>query len=413
MLRSSLNSINQHSSTSWYEKFCLKKLFKLLNNTQYGVITVYYDDNTYHIEGKQTGPSANININNLTKMLILLIRKSDIGFAEGYIEGYWTTTHLTNCLLFFAINEPCFKPSILTSVWNRLKNKWLHFRARNSLLGSKQNIQFHYDLGNEFYKLWLDETMTYSSGIYQKPADTLIQAQSNKYHRIYKQLNPKPGATILEIGCGWGGFAAYAVEQGSKVLGITLSNEQFQYCQQQFSSQAKLSAASFKQLDYRHLENTYSYIVSIEMFEAVGEQYWHTYFKQLESCLKPGGTAVLQVITINEIFFEGYRSRPDFIQLYIFPGGMLPTRSKVVSLAEQHNLQINNLISIGESYKHTLQDWLANFTNNQEALDRIGFDKKFRKTWRYYLAYCIAGFVCNRIDTIQVTLQKPVNPQQQ
>ncbi|MDE1465788.1 SAM-dependent methyltransferase [Spartinivicinus poritis] len=410
MLRSSLNSINQHSSIHWYEKFCLKKLLKLLNNTQYGVISVSYGGNTYHIEGKQTGPSANITINNLTKLLILLMRKSDIGFAEGYIEGYWTTTHLTNCLLFFATNEPYFKSSILMAVWNRLKNKWLHFRARNSLLGSKQNIQFHYDLGNEFYQLWLDKTMTYSSGIYQKPTDTLIQAQRNKYQRIYQQLNPKPEETILEIGCGWGGFAAYATEQGSKVLGITLSNEQLHYCQQRFSSQANSAAVNFKRLDYRHLNNTYSYIASIEMFEAVGEQYWHIYFAKLASCLKSGGTAVLQIITINEVFFESYRNRPDFIQLYIFPGGMLPTRSKVISLAEQHNLQVSNLISIGESYRRTLQDWLVNFNNCQEALEGMGFNKKFRKTWQYYLAYCIAGFLCNRIDTIQVTLHKPDKP---
>jgi cyclopropane-fatty-acyl-phospholipid synthase len=265
---------------------------------------------------------------------------------------------------------------------------------KNTYNGSKKNIQYHYDLGNDFYQLWLDETMTYSSALFDGENVNLSAAQKNKYQRILSKLNDKKN--ILEIGCGWGGFAKEAVLQGYNVTGLTLSKEQKKY-----ADNLGLKNFTIKLQDYRKEKIKYDNIVSIEMFEAVGRQYWDTYFKTIKNCLNKDGKAIIQTITIDDEVALGYKKRVDFIQKHIFPGGVLPSKSEFINLAKANDLKVVEAFDFGGDYQKTLINWLDNFNKVKEKVINLGFDEKFIRKWQFYLAYCAAGFGAKRTSVMQ------------
>jgi cyclopropane-fatty-acyl-phospholipid synthase len=273
-----------------------------------------------------------------------------------------------------------------------------HLIHANTRSGSRRNIAYHYDLGNEFYRLWLDESMTYSAALYDRADDTLELAQQRKRERIVALLDPGKGEKILEIGCGWGALAARLGEQGADVVGLTLSREQFAYATELARQNGLSSRLNFELSDYRDTKGTFDKIVSVEMLEAVGEQYWPAFFGALRQRLKAGGRAVLQAITIDEDRFDAYRRSPDFIQRYIFPGGMLPTKSIMASQAEQAGLKLVSAEHFGQSYALTLAEWRQRFWRARDDVERLGFDERFMRMWEYYLSYCEAGFRAGSID---------------
>ena len=323
-----------------------------------------------------------------------LATSGSMGWAESYIDGNWSTNSIIGLFHLFLQNEKHFPTHIHGSAFNKIANQVVHRWNRNTLEGSRRNISKHYDLGNEFYKLWLDESMSYSSAMFDAPGQSLAAAQQTKMRKIVDSVSAQPGDRVLEIGCGWGAMAStLATESGCDVTGISLSKQQLDYARQQrdFRTQGD-GNTRFEFCDYRNIKGQYEHIVSIEMFEAVGREYWMEYFHKLQSTLKRGGTAVLQVITIFEDRYENYLNKPDFIQKYIFPGGMLPTKTMLAELAEKHGFRINNVDYFGESYATTLRIWRERFESTVGQTRLQGFDESFIRMWRYYLAYCEAGF---------------------
>ena len=278
----------------------------------------------------------------------------------------------------------------------------MHWRRRNSRRGSRRNIHAHYDLGNDFYALWLDPTMTYSAALFEgADSQALEAAQTAKYERILEQIGAKQGDSILEIGCGWGGFAETAARRGMRVTGVTISREQLAYAKARLEKAGLGDRVDLRFCDYRDMEGRYDHIVSIEMIEAVGERYWPDYFAALKRHVAPGGSILVQAIVIAEDFFEGYRHQPDFIQTYVFPGGMLLSPSALREQCRQAGLKIAELYSFGLDYARTLETWLHSFDKVADDVARLGFDERFRRMWRYYLAYCAAGFSTRRTDVLQ------------
>jgi cyclopropane-fatty-acyl-phospholipid synthase len=326
-----------------------------------------------------------------------VIRNGDRGFAEDYRAGRWDTDDLTALVTLCLMNRHAFDRFIEGPLLSKVLSRLSYMLKLNSLKGSKRNIHAHYDLGNDFYGLWLDPSMTYSAAIYNGPGDTLAQAQDNKYDRILDCLERNSG-NLLEIGCGWGGFAARAAERGDFGLkGITLSEEQRDYASRRLGGGAQIALE-----DYRHQRGTFDHIVSIEMFEAVGERYWPAYFGKIGALLNRGGKAVLQTITMNEADFNTYRTGGDFIRSYIFPGGMLPAPSRFADQARRAGLKTSAPFYFGMDYARTLEGWLANFERNKDRVRALGFDDGFIRLWRFYLAACIAGFRTGRTDVMQV-----------
>jgi cyclopropane-fatty-acyl-phospholipid synthase len=380
-------------------------LMSILARIRHGRLTIHLDGERY-VVGDTDEYHATIHIHHPMRLAWKCLTKGDLGFGQAYLAGDWSSDHPADLLTLLVQNwHKIGTPLDARRQWFRLPTKWLHQLRRNSVKNSRKNIAHHYDMGNDFYRAWLDESMTYSAALYASPEMSLEQAQHTKYQRILDELQAQPGQSILEIGCGWGGFAELAAEQGCKVHGITLSSEQLAWAQQRltrFGDQTHLELR-----DYRHLEGTYDHIVSIEMFEAVGEEYWQTYFDTLQRHLKPGGRAMLQIITIGDEWFKTYRARPDFIQRYVFPGGMLPCPARLDALIAGSNLKQINHIGFGKAYARTLAEWEKRFTAALPTLRPLGYDQRFERLWRYYLAYCEAGFNEGRIDVIQLTLEKP------
>jgi cyclopropane-fatty-acyl-phospholipid synthase len=289
-----------------------------------------------------------------------------------------------------------------TNVFHGMLLKLLHRRRENTREGSKKNIHAHYDLGNDFYGLWLDPSMTYSSALYEgEESKPLEAAQIAKYDRILAQLGARQGDTILEIGCGWGGFAEVAARRGMRVTGVTISKEQLEYARARLQRAGLSDRVDLQFRDYRDIEGRYDHIVSIEMIEAVGERYWPDYFATLKRHVLPGGSAIVQAIVIADDFFERYRTHPDFIQTYVFPGGMLLSPSSLREQCRQAGLKVAELYSFGLDYARTLETWLGRFDRVADQVGRMGFDERFRRMWRYYLAYCAAGFSTRRTDVLQ------------
>jgi cyclopropane-fatty-acyl-phospholipid synthase len=347
--------------------------------------------------GPRPGPHGIVELRR-SRALWRLLTRGDVGFAEGFIAGDWTSPDLTALIAVAAANiarlDATFAGSWPVRAWRRLA----HRRNRNSAAGSRRNIAFHYDLGNDFYRLWLDEGMTYSSACRIAPGQSLEDAQHHKLNRIRELLDPRPNDDVLEIGCGWGTLATHLAPYCRNITGLTLSAEQLAYGETQVSAQGLGEKIHLRLRDYREEVGRYDRIVSIEMLEAVGEAYWPTYFDQLRRCLKPGGHIVLQAITIRADRFESYRRSPDFIQRTIFPGGMLPTPAILEHQAERASLVVTRTETFGDAYADTLAEWRQRFEAAWPQVAALGFSPAFRRLWTYYLSYCEAGFRTGTID---------------
>lgn len=349
-----------------------------------------------------TPPSAVLHIHDW-RACGRIIKAGDIGFAESFAAGWLDTPDLTALLRLALKNEAVLERFVfggkLATLWYRLKH-WLRPNTRE---GSKRNIHAHYDIGNDFYQLWLDKSWTYSSAIFAGDfSQSLESAQAAKYQRIIDTLALKAGDKVLEIGCGWGGFAEHAARCGVEVHGITISEAQLAVAQ----ARNQGNSARLWLCDYRDLNEQYDAIVSIEMFEAVGERFWPGYFNQLQQCLKPGAKALVQSITIHDARFEYYRANTDFIQQYIFPGGMLPSPERFVAKAAEVGLKTLDQYHFGADYAETLRRWSQAFSACEATIAAQGFDDEFRRIWRLYYAYCEAGFDEGRTDVVQFLLQK-------
>ncbi|MBL3559425.1 SAM-dependent methyltransferase [Rhodovulum sulfidophilum] len=365
------------------------------------------DGRRFRAEGRGAGPVAQLDIHD-GDVFARLIREGDLGFCEAYVEGGWSTPDLMAFMdLVHADNDELFDgfPGLgLLRAYERLRF-WLQ---SNSKTQARKNISHHYDLGNEFYGLWLDETMTYSSALFRTGQESLEAAQELKYAAMVDQMGVAPGDHVLEIGCGWGGFAEYAAGQrGLKVTGLTISREQHDYAVARIARAGLADRVEIKLQDYRDETGRYDGIASIEMFEAVGEKYWPTYFRQVNDCLKPGGQATLQVITVQERRYEIYRKGVDFIQKYIFPGGMLPSPGVLRAQASAAGLEIRRSMEFGESYALTLRRWHETFNDRWDEVARLGFDARFRRMWNLYLASCAATFHSGNCDVTQLTVARP------
>ncbi|MBB4120381.1 SAM-dependent methyltransferase [Martelella radicis] len=359
------------------------------------------------VSGAKAGPAAEIRLNN-PRPLFRLLSEGDLGFARSYIDGDWDTPDLGAVIDLAIANEEELSKTLSSSYLFTQMSRLRHRLRANTKTGSKRNIAFHYDLGNAFYKLWLDETMTYSSALYEGRERSLPEAQTAKYDRILACLQVGPQDRILEIGCGWGGFAEHAARTtGCHVTGLTLSEEQAKFARKRLADKGLAAQTDIRLEDYRDCRGTFDKIVSIEMFEAVGEENWPVFFETVNQRLAPGGTAVIQSIAIEHHRLNDYRSNPDFIQHFIFPGGMLPSIETFRKGASSAGLAVKDLFSFGNDYARTLLEWEKRFLSEWEAIHPLGFDERFRRMWRYYLNYCASGFSAGRIDVAQFHLMKP------
>lgn len=366
------------------------------------------DGSTHHLEGREPGRTAGLTISDWRCVRRTMVG-GDIGFAEGYMAGEWDSPHLATLLEAFADNYDRLSRLVDGNPALNAVNRLAHALNRNSRRGSRRNIHAHYDLGNEFYSQWLDASMTYSAARFSGPGLSLEQAQHAKYARLAETMDLRRDQSVLEVGCGWGGFAEYAAREiGARVTAITISREQYDFARRRIHEAGLAERADIRLVDYRDVEGRFDRVASIEMFEAVGERYWPDYFTTLRRTLKPGGRAGLQIITIRDDLFEAYRRRPDFIQKHVFPGGMLPSEARLRPLVADAGLAWNATERFGADYATTLDLWGRRF---EAAWDRIAsggrFDARFRRLWRFYLAYCEAGFRSGRTDVIQIGLSAP------
>jgi cyclopropane-fatty-acyl-phospholipid synthase len=338
------------------------------------------------------------------------LARGDVGFAESWIEGQWECDSLIEVLDLALANRRILDQAIHGHGLGRLVDRLRHLLRRNSRAGSRRNIHAHYDLGNAFYRLWLDDTMTYSSALFGgNAALPLARAQQAKYRRILDQLALPAGARVLEIGCGWGGFAEQAARAGLRLKGLTLSTEQLAFARERLASAGLADIARCELQDYRDEHERYDGIASIEMFEAVGEAYWPRYFDTVARALAPGGRAVIQTIVIDDALFERYRRGTDFIQQYVFPGGMLPSPSAFTEAAARAGLRVIDRFAFGQDYAQTLARWRETFMAQLDTVRAQGFDRRFIRTWEFYLAYCEAAFRHRSTDVIQFTLVREEN----
>ena len=365
------------------------------------------DGRVFRVEGTGPGPVARIDVHN-DDAFARLIREGDLGFSDAYLDGWWSTPDLQALMdLVHADNDEIYDgyPGMgLVRAYERAR----HWLRSNSKRQAKKNISYHYDLGNDFYRLWLDDTMTYSSALFSTGQESLETAQRQKYASMIDEMGARAGDHVLEIGCGWGGFAEYAAgERGLKVTGLTISKEQHDYAQERIARAGLEDKVEIKLQDYRDERGVYDGIASIEMFEAVGEKYWPTYFNTVRERLKPGKSATLQIITLQDHRFEAYRKGVDFIQKYIFPGGMLPGSSVLRENVRRAGLEVRRSREFGESYSQTLRRWHEVFNDKWEDIAQLGFDERFRKMWNFYLTSCAATFHYGNCDVTQITITKP------
>jgi cyclopropane-fatty-acyl-phospholipid synthase len=356
--------------------------------------------------GIEPGPAAVMIINDLG-FGRRFISGGDIGIAEAYLRGEWETPDLTQFLLLFCVNHDLSENMLEHRPFVRLWQRLRHLMNRNTKLRAKRNIFAHYDLGNRFYESWLDETMTYSSALFAQGASDLATAQRCKYESLAREIRLGSGQTLLEIGCGWGGFAEFAAQNYDvRVVGLTISRKQFDYAKERIFAAGLGDKVDIRLQDYRDELGIYDRIASIEMIEAVGAEYWPTYFGQLRDRLMPGGVAGIQAITIQDRFFEGYRREIDFIRRYVFPGGMLPSPGILRDLGDRFGLPLIAEKVFGDDYPRTLAAWRDRFRSAWPNLTPLGFDERFRRLWEYYLAYCEAGFLSRNIDVRQMIFAK-------
>lgn len=376
-------------------------------NWNWGRLTVVLPDGSQHqLNGKHAGHAAVLSIHN-HRLASRVLKNGDIGFAEGYMAGEWDSPDLPVLLETIVNNydhiRRLFDGHPLMTWVNRIDH-WLN---RNSRSGSRRNIHAHYDLGNRFYQAWLDPSMTYSAARFDASAQSLEQAQKQKYAALARMMDLRPGHRVLEIGCGWGGFAEYAAREcGATVTGVTISKEQHDYAQRRLYEAGLAERTDIRLVDYRDLDGQYDRVASIEMFEAVGREYWPTYFNKVRQVLKPSGRAGLQIITIQDELFDEYEARTDFIQKYVFPGGSLPSEARLVPVLAQAGLKQTHIERFGLDYAQTLAEWARRFEGAWTSIHTANpsFDERFRRLWRFYLAYCEAGFRSGRTDVVQMVL---------
>jgi len=380
-----------------------RALFSVFSHLRCGRLELVTSDGSVRqFAGPLPGPSARVEIRD-SRAASRLLRGQSLGMAEGYIAGEWDTPDLS-AVLALGLANLSEKPVSLPHVRNVLVRAW-HALQDNSPTGSKRNVAAHYDLGNDFYELWLDETMAYSSAVFENAADDLNPAQIRKWDRMLDLLQPRRGDHILEVGSGWGGFAIHAAEQsGCRVTGITLSKEQYEWSTRAVAEAGLEERVDVKLQDYRDVGGGFSAIASIEMFEAVGCRWWPVFFQRLRELVRQGGSIALQTITIDDARFESYLHEPDFIQRYIFPGGMLPSPERFRASAEEGGFKVGSERFYGDSYSRTLKAWSERFEAALPAVRDLGFGEEFIRMWRYYLAYCGAGFDARTIDVMQVRL---------
>ena len=372
-------------------------IFDMLEGLRGGRLEIRLPDGASRLFGEgEHGVTLQVHDEALFRQVLA---RGDIGLAEAYLDGAWDSSDVTGLLSLLASNRQVLKKAVYGSWRKLLAARVRHWLNGNSRAGSKRNIMAHYDLGNEFYKLWLDPSMSYSSALYRAVDDgDLETAQRAKYRRILRRLRADVGQRVLEIGCGWGGFAELAVGEGLQVTGLTLSPAQLAWAKQ------RVPAADLRLQDYRDTCEQFDHVVSIEMFEAVGERWWPAYFRAVARALKPGGRAVIQSITIRDDLFAQYRRGTDFIQQYVFPGGMLPSPAAFRAAAARQGLVVRGEYAFGHDYARTLAEWRHAFEANWPQIAELGFDEHFRRLWRLYLCYCEAGFLAGNIDVVQFEL---------
>ena len=356
------------------------------------------------VEGASPGPAGRLVIKDF-RFIRRVLAGGDIGFGEGYMAGEWDTPDLSALLEVFTLNFDRLERLVSGNPWTRSLNFLSQALNRNSRKGSRRNIHAHYDLGNAFYSRWLDPSMTYSSARFERADQSLGDAQKAKYAALARQIDLRPGHHVLEIGCGWGGFAEFAAgEIGAKVTALTISPAQFQFARERLFRVGLAERADVRLLDYRDVEGRFDRVASIEMFEAVGEAYWPRYFRKIREVLSPGGRAGLQVITIRDELFRVYRQRSDFMRKYIFPGGMLPSEARLRQETAQAGLEWDAISRFGQNYAQTLAEWASRFEGAWDDIRSLGFDERFRRLWRFYLSYCEAAFRTGRTDVVQLSL---------
>jgi cyclopropane-fatty-acyl-phospholipid synthase len=385
-----------------------RAVFRLMKGLKHGTLNIQLPDGGSLAFGTSvdTELRASIRLRNWNPCAAALA-SGDIGFAESFIAGDWSTPDLTALLTLFIANRDEVESVIYGSWWGSLLYRARHFFNRNSRRGSRKNIHAHYDLGNEFYRLWLDPTMNYSSAWFEgNRSGDLVQAQHAKVRRALTECGVKPGDRVLEIGCGWGALADSAARDfGARVTGVTLSREQLAWGQQRLAD-AQLPG-ELRYQDYRDIaDGPFDAIASIEMFEAVGREYWPSFFETLKAQLKPGGKACIQSITIRDDLFERYLKSTDFIQRYIFPGGLLPSPSAFRAAAAKAGLQVVGELDFGLDYAETLKRWRSSFLAAEGTVRQLGFDTRFMRIWEFYLGYCEAAFATHNTSVMQFTLQR-------
>ena len=385
----------------------------LLQRIRHGQLSVQLPGGEVRRFGADGGPSASLRLHNWN-VCAAVLKSGDIGFAEGYIAGDWSTPHLVDLLRLFIANRREVEDAIYGSWLGRLAYRIRHLLNRNTKGGSQKNIHAHYDLGNAFYELWLDGSMNYSSALFEAEGAALRQAQHAKVRRALRMAGVAPGDRVLEIGCGWGALAEMATtEFGASIVGVTLSTEQLAWAQARMHRLGVAERADLRLQDYRDIGRTseadrqFDAICSIEMFEAVGREYWPTYFQSVARLLKPGGRACIQSIVIDDALFERYIRSTDFIQQYIFPGGCLPSPAIFREQARLAGLEVVDEFCFGQDYAHTLRLWREDFLRQETQVMQLGFDRRFMRIWEFYLAYCESAFAERNTDVVQYTLRKP------
>lgn len=387
------------------QPWLMRLLLKAANKLCVGKLRMVAPDGTaWTFEGPEAGPHATLIIRHLGAVRRLLFN-GDMGFAEAYLDGQWETPDLMQLLELAQRNAQALTRMEQPGLGSRLLSNLIQACRRNTRRGARRNIAYHYDLGNDFYKLWLDESLTYSSAIFAVPDQPLFDAQQNKYRQILEQLQLRPEHHLLEIGSGWGGFALYAAQQtGCRVTSITLSQAQLQEARRRALLAGLTERVRFELCDYRDVTGQYDRISSIEMFEAIGEHYWPVFFNTVRDHLTPGGRVAIQVITINDAAFPHYRKTADFIQRYIFPGGILPCPGRWEEEVRRARLRTESREFYGQHYARTLRIWDERVRAARHAILGQRFDERFLRMWHYYLAYCHAGFVTGHVDVMQTSL---------
>jgi cyclopropane-fatty-acyl-phospholipid synthase len=366
------------------------------------------DGRTFRAEGANPGPVAELRIHN-HDLFARLIREGDLGFCDAYLDEWWSTPDLQAFMDLVHADNDSIYDGFPGMGLVRMAEQFRFWLQRNNKKQARKNISYHYDLGNEFYGLWLDDTMTYSSALFETGQESHEAAQIAKYASMIDQMGAQAGDHILEIGCGWGGFAEYAAkERGIRVTGLTISEEQIKYARERIEKAGLSDMVDFKLQDYRDEKGTYDGIASIEMFEAVGEQYWPAYFNTVRDRLKPGKNATLQIITVQDRRWEVYKRGVDFIQKYIFPGGMLPSPKALRAQVVKAGLSIERSIEFGPSYSISLRRWHDTFNERWDQIAAMGFDDRFRRMWNFYLTSCAATFESANCDVTQITIKRPV-----